>query len=151
MKTGILILVLAATLPLSAQRPLKFTPANPVCFQNPMMPLKILDYFARHFPDATPYWGIEGKFYSVKFADPQTGLARALIYDREGNVIRCESEVSLSDCPLTLQQYYLRNFANERLRIWCFTEDGDKRYYLRRGSKKVWFDGEGNQMNGKEF
>src|SRR5690606_28507205 len=119
--------------------------------QIPMIPLKILVSFARNFPDATPYWGIEGKFYSVKFADPQTGLARALIYDRDGNVIRCESEVSLSDCPLTLQQYYLRNFANERLRIWCFTEDGDKRYYLRRGSKKVWFDGEGNQMNCKEF
>jgi hypothetical protein len=145
-KMLLLLLAMIMQLNTSAQKAVKFTPAQPVHFQNPMMPLVILEHFARKFPEATPYWGIEGPNYSLKFNDPGSGLARAIIYDREGRIIRYEAEVSLSECPPPLQQFCHRNYANESLRIWCYGQDDSKRYYFRKGSRMLLFDHTGQLL-----
>lgn len=144
MRTILLAVLLVMECGMSAQRKVTFQPARAVCFQNPMMPLPILEHFARKFPDATPYWGIEGTYYFLRYVDPSTSLARSIIYDRFGTIVRCENEVSFSDCPVSLQQYYLRNYPDETLRIWCCESGSERKYFLRRGDLTVWFDRDGN-------
>jgi hypothetical protein len=134
------------------QKAVRYEPVHPVFFQNPMLPLVILEHFARKFPDATPYWGIEGKNYSLRYTDPETSLGHVIIYDRHGNILRNEDEVRVSDCPVSLQQYYLRNYVNEDVSIWTYEEGGsDRRYYLARGSKRVWFDKDGRYLRKSIF
>jgi hypothetical protein len=149
MKTVLAFFAMLPCFILQSQRALKFEPVEAICFQNPMMPLPILDHFARKFPEATPYWGIEGEYYSLKYVDPATSLARAIIYDRHGKIIRYENEVAFNDCPAPLQEFYLKKYPSRQQRIWCCEQGNDRKYFFRTGSKTLWFDKDGTYLRKK--
>jgi hypothetical protein len=103
----------------AGQQVVKYQPLTVMPVQNPMTPLPILDLFARKHPGATPYWGIEGRNYVVRYIDPATHLGHVIIYDKQGRILRREDEINLEDCPAGLQAYYMKNFSEEELRVWC--------------------------------
>ncbi len=133
----------------SAQQVFYFQPVTVVPVANPMTPLPILDHFARSYPGVTPYWGIEGKNYVVRYIDPSTSLGHLMIYDRHGVILRREDEVHMEDCPAGLQAYYFKNFPDESLRVWSYERGDEIKYYIRHRSRTVWFDKEGNYIGRK--
>lgn len=133
----------------SAQTVVSHQPVTVFPVQNPMTPLPILDLFARKHPGATPLWGIKGRHYVVRYVDPATQLGHMITYDRQGRIIRREDEINLEDCPAGLQAYYLKNFSEEGPRVWCYEEGQNVKYYIRRQSRVVWFDKEGNYIGRK--
>jgi hypothetical protein len=149
MKTIVLSLILAFCTSLHAQEVFRYQPLTVVTVNNPMTPLPILFHFARNYPDARPFWGIEGKNYVVRYIDPATALGHKITYDRHGMILRKEDEVNLVDCPAGLQAYYLENFPNETLRVWCYAEGDKKKYYMKSSTRVLWFDKDGNYMRRK--
>jgi hypothetical protein len=122
-------------------------PVTIVSFQNPMTPLIILEHFSRNYSDAIPFWGMEGKHYTVRYIDPETALGHKLVYDKHGTIVRSENEMALSECPQNLLEYYVRNYPDEQLRVWSYEENsGDRRYFIRHNTRIVWFDKEGRYM-----
>ncbi len=130
----------------AAQQTYYYQPVTIVPVYNPMTPLPVLDYFARRHPGATPYWGIEGRHYVVRYIDPATRLGHVIHYDRHGMIVRREDEINLEDSPKELQAFYIRNYPNESLRIWSYNEGTVTRYYIRHPSKVLWFDKDGNYI-----
>jgi hypothetical protein len=110
-----------------------------------MTPLVILDHFARNYPDATPFWSMEGKQYIVMFIDPQTALRRIIMYDKHGTILRSENEIDTTLCPESIKRYYAKNYPHESFDIWAFEDIKlGKKYYMKRRSKEIWFDKDGN-------
>ena len=146
MKTVVLSLLIVFSSPLASQEVFRYQPLTVVSVNNPMMPLPILFHFARNYPEARPLWGIDGKNYVVRYIDPSTALGHKIIYNRHGVILRKEDEVNLEDCPAGLQAYYLENFPNESLRVWCYAEGDEKKYYMKRSTRTFWFDKDGKYL-----
>jgi hypothetical protein len=118
---------------------------TPVMIQNPMTPLVILEHFARNYPDATPFWSMEGKDYTVMFIDPQTALRHIILYDKHGTILRSENELDTSSCPEIIKDYYTTNYPNQTFDIWLYEDiTGNRKYYLKHRSREIWFDKDGN-------
>jgi hypothetical protein len=117
-------------------------PRTPI--QNPMTPLVILDHFARQWPDATPFWTVEGNKYIVMFIDPAQMLRHIIQYNRHGEVVKSENELDSTSCPPRIKKYYTRNFPGQTFDIWSYEDKNGKRYYLKRRSREIWFDENGN-------
>lgn len=146
MKKLLPAILLFSVLSLNAQIAQVQEPVKIIAFQNPMTPLIILDHFARHNPDAVPFWGMEGRNYTVRYIDPNTNLGHKLVYDKHGTILRRENELAVSDCPESLQQYYQKNYPDEQINIWSYEETDEKKFYFKRNSQIVWFDKEGNYL-----
>lgn len=146
MKKTLIILLTGFVGFLSSQQAYRYQPLTVVTVHNPMTPLPILNHFARNYPGVIPYWGFEGNNYVARYLDPESGLRRALVYNRHGVILRVENEVRLEDCPSGMQEYYHKNYKHKDIRAWSYEDDSNFRYFLRNGSRTVWFDRNGKHI-----
>jgi hypothetical protein len=78
------------------------------------------------------------------FIDPSTMLRHIILYNKHGMVLRSENELDSSACPLRIKKYYTHNFPGQSFDIWSYEDKNGKKYYLKRRSREIWFDENGN-------
>jgi hypothetical protein len=102
--------------------------------------------FTNQNPTATPTWKTEGQNYSAWYTDPQTNMQRVTVYDKDGRVVRSESEMDVKNYPAAISGYYNQNYPNEKdYKVWQTYDPaaGDTVYYTKTRGKTMWFDKEG--------
>lgn len=108
--------------------------------------------FTNQNPTATATWKAEGQTYSAWYTDPQTGMQRVTVYDKDARVVRSESEMDVKNYPAGISGYYNQNYPNEKdYKVWQSYDPaaGDTAYYTKTGDKTMWFDKSGKYSPGK--
>jgi hypothetical protein len=119
--------------------------ADKVPAESGQVPPVVLERFTREYPGISGTWAKDGDNYRVEFVDPQSHLGHIIVYDRNGDVIRRESELEGPGQPNALNQYFQRNFPGEQLKTWAVKEkDGTVSYYTQRNNEVLRFDDKGN-------
>src|SRR5215213_6209966 len=63
------------------------------------VPTLVTEKFNHEFPGVSGNWSMDGDNYKVEFVDPVSHLGHVIIYDRNGEVIRRESELDKPSNP----------------------------------------------------
>jgi hypothetical protein len=107
-------------------------------------PTTIITKFNKQFPGTRPKWKVEGNNFQATYTDRKTQLQNIVVYDKEGNMIRKESQLDPVNYPPAVVEYYKKNKAPEKYSVWQ-TEDqqGHKGYYGSQNNKIQWFDESG--------
>jgi hypothetical protein len=121
----------------------KIRSAAIVAFQNPMMPLIVLDHFAHSFPEQQAYWGVAKEGYTARFKSPSSGLTNVVIYDTHGKILRYEQEVDNNCCPAPIVEFLTKRFNSTDIPVWSCQEDSEVSYYVKKGMRIYWFDKQG--------
>ena len=109
------------------------------------VPTQVTEKFNREYPGVTGGWTRDGENFRVEFTDPKTRMGHVIIYDRNGDVIRRESEVD--QVPQTINDYYNKTYPGEKIRTWeSSNAKGEKEYYTWRDKEQVRFDREGKYI-----
>jgi hypothetical protein len=115
------------------------------------VPSLVKDNFTREQPGDAGSWSKDGDNYRVEFVDKESRRGHVIIYDRNGNVVRRDSEVE--SVPGPINDYYNKNYPGESFRTWSAQDPkGEKYYYSNRQSEVLRFDKEGKPLtpdNGK--
>jgi hypothetical protein len=151
MKKLLFALFTGASAFFNAQIPSLVVPA-PVAFQNPMKPMVILEHFHRAYAHIQPEWVIEGKYYTVRYVDPDSQLGHIITYDHNGIVVKIENEVMVNECPEGVKYYYMTKCRENGSAVW-WIEDylGNEGYYFIYRSKMFLFDKEGRYLKRKNL
>ena len=96
----------------SAQIPAYQGGKNPVSFQPPK---EIMEKFKKEFPEVNPIWRTEEKYYVADFSDTSTFKEMTIVYDKNGKVVRRESEMENSTYPGSINSFYVKNYPGERV------------------------------------
>lgn len=97
--------------------------------------------FNTDYPGSTNLsWRPEGKNFVASYTDPKTGMSNIIVYDREGKIIRKESEVDKEIYPSGIAEYYSKQYPNEMYKVWQMEKDNKTYYYIERKGKTTWFD-----------
>lgn len=114
-------------------------------------PSTITNRFSTEYPNLTPTWQMDGTNYSAQYTDRTTNMGRIVVYDKNGNVIRTESEMGDDTYPQAIGDYYSKNYPSEKdYTIWSSDDGkGNTTYYSKRKSGTVWFDKNGKYMTNK--
>jgi hypothetical protein len=113
-------------------------------------PNNVKDQFKTKYPDATNvYWTNEkNDMYRVNYSDKDT--KHAVVYDKNGNVVREELEVKNTAVPSAINDYYKKRGVDNSANANAYTvwevkdKDGNVTYYSDYNGKTAWFDKEGN-------
>ncbi len=108
------------------------------------VPSLVTERFNREYPGISGNWSTDGENFKVEFVDPQSHLGHIIVYDRNGEVVRRESELDGPKNPGAINDYYKKNYPGEEPRTWSVEEkNGDVSYYTRRKDQIVRFNKEG--------
>jgi len=108
-------------------------------------PQIVLDKFKQAYPDITPEWKMDGKNFVASFVDPNTLKGINVVYDKDGNVIRKETELENSSYPQSINDYYIKKYPGEKYKTWSSVDNtGVSTYYIKRANETIWFDKGGN-------
>jgi hypothetical protein len=108
------------------------------------VPGTVSSRFSTDYPNTNTTWTMSGKNYRAEYMDPKTNSGRAVVYDQNGNPLGMEREVSRTDLPPTINEYYTATYPNEEYRVWTNDDKtGKKSYYITRKSEVLWFDDKG--------
>lgn len=111
-------------------------------------PPAIVDKFTNEHPGITPAWHMDGKNFTAEYVDPNTFKGVSIVYDKDGNVIRRESEMENSSYPASINDYYIKKYPGEKFKTWRSLDDkGAQTYFIKRSSGTVWFDKDGNYID----
>lgn len=92
-------------------------------------------------------WKTEGNNYWVTYNDPKTGMVNVIVYDKEGKVIRKESEVDNLVYPSGISDYYIKQYPKEKYKVGqADTDGGQTHYFINRKGKMIWFDQSGKSI-----
>lgn len=115
-------------------------------------PSTVNDKFNSEYPGMDVKWSMDGENYSGEYMDHSTNLGRNVVYDKNGNIIRTDSELSSDglNYPSSIGDYHNKNFPNEGYKVWQ-TDDGkgNKWFYTKRKNETIWFDKDGKYYPGK--
>lgn len=127
-------------------------PAEDISLDPKQVPAVVIQNFTTQFPTVTAAWRMEGKNYRARFVDPQNKLGRAIVYDKEGNVIRTENEVDKAGYPSAIGDYYSDNYPGETYQVWYTDEKTGAKtlYFTNRNDETIWFDKEGKIVPAKK-
>jgi len=101
----------------------------------------VLDKFKQAYPDITPEWKMDGKNFVASFVDPNTLKGINIVYDKDGNVIRKETELENSSYPQSINDYYINKYPGEKYKTWSSVDNtGVSTYYIKRANETIWFD-----------
>ncbi len=117
------------------------------------MPEKVTAVFNRDHPGFKAVtWKVKNNFYLVAYVDPKTKLKHLIAYDKNGNVIQKENEMTNVMYPAKIYQYYTKTYPGENLlKVWQVQPKPDLNYYfVKRGKKLLWFDGLGEFLSAKQ-
>ena len=116
-------------------------------------PSSVSDKFSKENPNTNATWHMDGDNYSAEYMNNSTSLGKNVVYDRNGNVIRTDNEMSPDglNYPASIGDYHSKNFPNEGYRVWS-TDDGkgNKWFYTKRKNGTIWFDKDGKYFPGKQ-
>jgi hypothetical protein len=108
-------------------------------------PKVVLDKFTQSYPDITPEWKMDGKNFVANFVDPNTLKGISIVYDKDGNVIRKETELENSSYPQSINDYYIKKYPGEKYKTWSSVDNsGANTYFIKRENETIWFDKDGN-------
>jgi hypothetical protein len=98
--------------------------------------------FTSDYPAEIADWYIiDDNYYKACYTDSKTRLERAIVYDKNGQVIREENELDYTYVPYSLINYYSTNSKKEDFHVWeTQTEKGDKVYVSKMNGKIDYFD-----------
>ncbi|MCW3076753.1 MAG: hypothetical protein JWO32_1362 [Bacteroidetes bacterium] len=92
-------------------------------------------------------WKAEGNNYWVTYTDPKTNMVNVIVYDKDGKVIRKESEVDKLVYPSGISEYYTKQYPKEKYKVWQTDNDeGKTHYFINRKGKMFWFDQSGKSI-----
>lgn len=130
---------------LGAQIPAYEGGSKPVSFQPPK---DIGDKFKKEYPEITPTWHVEEKYYIADFTDTISFKGISIVYDNNGKVVRRENEMENSSYPANINTYYVKNYPGEKFKTYKSVNDkGAPSYRIKRDSGILWFDNEGNYID----
>ena len=110
-------------------------------------PQIILDKFTKEYPNITPSWRMDGQNFMAEFMDPMTMKGVAIVYDKEGNVVRRENEMENSSYPQSINDYYIKTYPGEKYKTWSsLDQKGVRSFFIKREKETVWFDKEGKPV-----
>jgi hypothetical protein len=108
------------------------------------IPSLVMERFNREYPGISGNWSTDGENFKVEFVAPQSHLGHIIVYDRNGDVIRRESELDGPKNPGAINDYYKKNYPGEDLKTWSVEEkNGEISYYTRRKEQILRFNKEG--------
>ena len=111
---------------------------------NTQVPGAVTKRFSTDYPSTNSTWTMSGTNYKAEYMDPKTKSGRAVLYDMNGNPIGMERELTRSDYPASINEYYTASYPNEVYRVWTTDDKSGKRnYFISRKNEILWFDDKG--------
>ncbi|MBA3665719.1 MAG: hypothetical protein H0W61_16170 [Bacteroidetes bacterium] len=93
-------------------------------------------------------WKVEGNNYWVTYTDPKTNMVNVIVYDKEGKIIRKESEADKNTYPSDIGDFYSKQYPKEKYKVWQTEKEPGKTYYfITRKGKLIWFDQTGKNIS----
>ena len=110
------------------------------------VPNLIVANFNIKIANVVPEWTDDGDNYMAAYAD-SVNLSHIFTYDKNGNLIVTQDELSATTYPAAIQRYHDRHYRGEKFTVWLNTDaNGNKTYYFTRNKETVWFDPKGNPI-----
>lgn len=112
-----------------------------------MIPQPVRTAFSGAYPDAdVAGWRFVDNRYKVMFKD--RNMQQVAVYDKNGNLLRRETELDAADVPGAIAQYYKKNYPNEATyHVWLVEEGkGKKSYTAPLNDKMLYFDADGQYI-----
>jgi len=114
---------------------------------NTQVPGSVSKRFNTDYPSTNSTWTTAGTNYRAEYMDPKTKTGRAVYYDTNGNPVGMERELSRSEYPASINEYYTASYPNEEYRVWTSDDKTGKRnYFITRKTEVVWFDDKGTYV-----
>jgi hypothetical protein len=114
------------------------------------VPAEIRDKFNNERPGVPAVWRKDGDNYMVNFTDPDSNRGQIIVYDKNGAVLRRESELDNTAYPQSISEYYFRHYPGEKFRTWASEDQqGVKTFFIDRKSEIIRFDKDGKMIPGK--
>jgi hypothetical protein len=109
------------------------------------VPSQVMDKFNSDYPNMDVTWGKDGDNYTATYKDQSTQGGRMLTYDKNGTLMYTDSEMNGSGYPSGIDDYYSKNYPNDKYTIWQSDNGkGDMTYYSKgKNGKTNWFDKDG--------
>lgn len=145
MKTIYTLCLFFSVLLFQAQLPIYEGGKNPKSFQPPPA---IVEKFNSEYPEITPAWHVEKSYYVADFSDTTTLRGISIVYDKNGKIVRRESELENSTYPAKINTYFVKNYPGEKFRTWkCVDDRGTQSFCIKRPDGPLWFDNQGNYFD----
>ncbi len=110
------------------------------------VPEKVRSAFSNAYNSAKATWKTEGENFRAMFrnGDDDDALSTIIVYDKEGNILVTEMELSNKACPEEIEKFCARDS-----RIWKVeTKDGPSKYFIQEDGETKWFDLKGERIYG---
>lgn len=110
------------------------------------VPDRLIEKFRKDYPTAIEMrWSKErNDEYKVVFKDPPN-TQQLIVYDKDWNVVRKETELEMKQVPDSIHYYYKQNYPNEtNYKVWLREDINGKTYYSNGTEFGIFFD-----LNGK--
>jgi hypothetical protein len=153
MKTIVLLLALSSALQMQSQT----TTAQPTGVQltpNVQPPGLVLTNFNAAYANVSPKWMLQDEIYSAEYRDVNSNMGRVVSYDKLGNIVAIENELTNDAYPQPIGTYFVKKYPGEKYNTWSYEDGmGNKMYYILRGEQSIWFSSEGKfipNTNGKK-
>jgi hypothetical protein len=117
------------------------------------VPEKVRTAFSEAYKNMKAAWKREGQNFKARFKNKNENeetLQTVVVYDKEGNVIRTEKQISSADYPSELAKYYNgKNIDLSNYEVWEVDgKNGTRKYFTKHEGEGdiVWFDNKGRHM-----
>jgi hypothetical protein len=138
MKKTILLLLVAIGINAVAQTKGAKKPAASVS-----VPSNVTTRFGSDYPNITPKWSMDGKYYVATFPDSKSGMGKTVVYDKKADFVRTDQEMS-AGFPEGISSYFKKTYPKEKYTVWYSMDDyGEIVYYSNRKGKVIWFNKDG--------
>src|SRR5688572_6556895 len=104
MKKIILISVMLCSMSCLFAQEGKTPGADRMPAESGQIPSMVVERFNREYPGVSGNWIKDGENFRVEFVDPQSHLGHIIVYDRNGEVIRRESELDGPSNPNAINE-----------------------------------------------
>jgi hypothetical protein len=115
------------------------------------VPNNISQQFKKDYPNSSAEWVVDGdNNYLAEFKNPTTKGSTIVVYDRDGRLVRTESEIADKSYPNEIDNYYSKQFPNAQYKVWSSKDArGNSTYYIKHNGDVHWFDKEGKFTSSK--
>ena len=115
------------------------------CTKEVVPPASICKRFLNNFPNTNPTWDMEGDNYIAQYKDDITKRNRLVFINKNGNIVRSDSEMDGLSYPPAIVNFYHDTHPNEIFNVWISEDNnGNRTYYSVLDTCVLWFDGKGN-------
>ena len=104
----------------------------------------VTNHFNVDYPNTNnATWYKDGSDYRAEYTDGNN-MGRSVTYNKDGMRIGTEAQLSNSDYPSAIGDYYTKKYPNEDYQVWSSVDGaGNTTYYTNHKSETLWFDKSG--------